>query len=225
MNSTVHLYTGFILHANVQKKVVQSKESLSHIATLKSANQIRWLQLGTSHCLLLDFITDILFITNQSPEFSTLFPQQTLIGWAILWQLKIGRKFLTYKKYWEMQEYLYISVYEAMWKGQTLEVSPFSLFVSLHFFLDEKQTLKSSQIFLPPSEKTLKSRKTGVVKLWGLTWYVWELLRSESWLAVCILADKAVHCRTVNDEGVAGLTQETLQEPGRQKTTTSRAGK
>lgn len=135
-------------------------------------------------------------------------------------------KFLTYKKYWEMQEYLYISVYEAMWKGQTLEVSPFSLFVSLHFSLDEKQTLKHfTQIFLSPSEKTLKSRKTGVVKLWGLTWYVWELLCSESWLAVCILADKAVHCRTVNDEGVAGLTQETLQEPGRQKTTTSRAGK
>lgn len=26
-----------------------------------------------------------------------------------------------------------------------------------------------------------------------------------------------MHCRTVNDEGVAGLTQETLQEPGRQK--------
>lgn len=72
-----------------KKKAVHSKESLSHIATLKSANQIRGLQLGTSHCLLLDFITDILFITNQSPEFSTLFPQQTLIGWAILWQLKV----------------------------------------------------------------------------------------------------------------------------------------
>lgn len=57
-----------------------------------------------------------------------------------------------------------------------------------------------------------------VMKWWGPTWYIWKLLCSETWLTLSVLVDKAVHCRTVKDEGVAGLTQETLQVPDRQKT-------